>query len=231
MELLKVDSLEETIEKLYNEYKKNNAEISTEEINVNDSFDRVLAEDVKATINVPEFDRSTVDGYAVIASDTGGASESVPTFLKDKDGYFEVLYANSQKSPEYADKLAKFIESTEKGSLEIYDMNKFTGGVHQIYDRFGHRTGSEQCREYDIINRKTGAYDHFIVPEKVKYKLEYLFDQIMANNWIRKPSDITEGYRTILGLKKIIRKEFFTMQVNAIKTACRVQFFAPKFQK
>lgn len=82
MELLKVDSLEETIEKLYNEYKKNNAEISTEEINVNDSFDRVLAEDVKASINVPEFDRSTVDGYAVIASDTGGASESVPTFLK-----------------------------------------------------------------------------------------------------------------------------------------------------
>jgi len=39
---------------------------------------------------------------------------AVPTFLKDKDGYFEVLYANSQKSPEYADKLAKFIESTKR---------------------------------------------------------------------------------------------------------------------
>ena len=126
---------------------------------------------------------------------------AVPTFLRDQNHYFEILFANSQKSPEYADKLAKFIESTEKGSLEIYDMNKFTGGVHQIYDSFGHRTCSEQCREYDIINRKTGAYDHVIVPEKVEYKLEYLFDQIMANNRIRKPSDITEGYRTILGLK------------------------------
>ncbi len=126
---------------------------------------------------------------------------AVPTFLKDKDGYFEVLYANSQKSPEYADKLAKFIESTEKGSLEIYDMNKFTGGVHQIYDRFGHRTGSEQCREYDIINRNTGAYQHYVVPEKVEYKLEYLLDQIMADKWIREPLDITEGYKNILGLK------------------------------
>ena len=80
-------------------------------------------------------------------------------------------------------------------------MNKFTGGVNQIYDRFGHRTGSEQCREYDIINRNTGAYQQYVVPEKVEYKLEYLLDQIMADKWIREPLDITEGYKNILGLK------------------------------
>ena len=91
----------------------------------------------------------------------------------------------------------------QKGSLEIYDMNKFTGGVNQIYDRFGHRTGSEQCREYDIINRNTGAYQHYVVPEKVEYKLEYLLDQIMADKWIREPLDITEGYKNILGLKVV----------------------------
>ena len=127
--------------------------------------------------------------------------EAVPTFLKDQDGYFEQLFNYSEKSPKYADKVAKFIESTEKGSLEIYDMNKFTGGIHQIYDTFGHRTGSEQCREYDIINRETGTYQHFIVPEKVEYKLEYLLDQIMADSWIRKSYDQTEGFRNILGLK------------------------------
>ena len=35
---------------------------------------RVLAEDVVATVDVPGFDRSNVDGFALRASDTAGAS-------------------------------------------------------------------------------------------------------------------------------------------------------------
>ncbi|CRK82575.1 gephyrin-like molybdotransferase Glp [Neobacillus massiliamazoniensis] len=41
----------------------------------------ILAEPVAATENVPGFDRSTVDGYAVKAKDTYGSSESMPAFL------------------------------------------------------------------------------------------------------------------------------------------------------
>jgi molybdopterin molybdotransferase len=41
----------------------------------------VLAEPIKALENVPGFDRSTVDGYAVNASDTYGSSETMPGFL------------------------------------------------------------------------------------------------------------------------------------------------------
>ena len=82
MELLKVDSLDQAIEKLYNEYKKTNGTISIEEISVKDSYDRILAEDIYASVSVPEFDRSTVDGYAVIASNTQGATDTIPTFLK-----------------------------------------------------------------------------------------------------------------------------------------------------
>ena len=39
---------------------------------------RVLAHDIAAPIDVPPFDRSGVDGFAVRASDTTGASESAP---------------------------------------------------------------------------------------------------------------------------------------------------------
>lgn len=39
------------------------------------TLDRVLAEDVVADIDVPGFDRSNVDGYAVLAADTFGAME------------------------------------------------------------------------------------------------------------------------------------------------------------
>lgn len=42
---------------------------------------RVLAEDILAPHPLPEFPRSTVDGYAVRAADTFGASESLPAYL------------------------------------------------------------------------------------------------------------------------------------------------------
>ena len=45
--------------------------------------DRVLAERVDADIDVPGFDRASMDGYAVRARDTFGADEANPTTLTD----------------------------------------------------------------------------------------------------------------------------------------------------
>ena len=42
---------------------------------------RVLASDVVAQQGVPPFDRSTVDGFAVVASDTFGCSDALPALL------------------------------------------------------------------------------------------------------------------------------------------------------
>ena len=49
-----------------------------EQIALDAALGRVLAVDVKSPVDVPSFDRSNVDGYAVIAEDTFGASEEVP---------------------------------------------------------------------------------------------------------------------------------------------------------
>ena len=46
-----------------------------------DAPGRVLAEDVRAEEYVPDFDRSTVDGYALRARDTFGCSDAVPAIL------------------------------------------------------------------------------------------------------------------------------------------------------
>ena len=56
--------------------------LETEEVPIFSLLGRVLAEDIICSENVPGFNRSTVDGYAVRSSDTGGASESMPSFLK-----------------------------------------------------------------------------------------------------------------------------------------------------
>lgn len=42
------------------------------------ALDRALAADVISPVDVPSFDRSNVDGFAVVAADTFGASEEVP---------------------------------------------------------------------------------------------------------------------------------------------------------
>ena len=56
--------------------------LGVEEIPLLEAHNRVLAEDVTATLNIPPFNRSTVDGYAVKAEDTFGAEESKPRKLK-----------------------------------------------------------------------------------------------------------------------------------------------------
>ena len=55
--------------------------IRTEQISTIDALDRVLAAPLVSSQDLPEFARSTVDGYAVNAADTYGASSSLPAFL------------------------------------------------------------------------------------------------------------------------------------------------------
>lgn len=56
--------------------------LSEERVSIEDSLHRVLAEEIISTINLPEFPRSTVDGFALKAKDTYGASEKNPVLLK-----------------------------------------------------------------------------------------------------------------------------------------------------
>jgi molybdenum cofactor synthesis domain-containing protein len=51
-------------------------------IDLKDGLNRVLAEDIISRVNVPNFSRSAMDGYAVRAQDTFGASETSPIILK-----------------------------------------------------------------------------------------------------------------------------------------------------
>ena len=52
-----------------------------EQIALDVALGRVLASDVTSPVDVPSFDRSNVDGFAVIAEDTFGASEEVPKLV------------------------------------------------------------------------------------------------------------------------------------------------------
>jgi molybdopterin molybdotransferase len=56
--------------------------LSSEKVGIEESLHRVLAEDILSPINLPEFPRSTVDGFALKAKDTYGTSEKNPAILR-----------------------------------------------------------------------------------------------------------------------------------------------------
>lgn len=59
-----------------------NPHVYPETIDTRSALYRVTVESIYAPHPLPAFDRSTVDGYAVHAADTHGASESLPAYLK-----------------------------------------------------------------------------------------------------------------------------------------------------
>jgi molybdenum cofactor synthesis domain-containing protein len=56
--------------------------IGVEDVSVYDCYSRVLAEDIVAKIDIPPFDRAAMDGFAVRAEDTFGASMANPIVLR-----------------------------------------------------------------------------------------------------------------------------------------------------
>jgi putative molybdopterin biosynthesis protein len=55
--------------------------LGAEQVSLADALGRVLAADVVARVDVPSFDRSNLDGFAVHAADTFGASELAPCLV------------------------------------------------------------------------------------------------------------------------------------------------------
>jgi len=77
----KVVSIEEALE-ILEEKLGGLKPIGVEYVSIDEAYGRILAEDVYAVVDSPPFDRSTVDGYAVIAEDTYIADEANPVKLK-----------------------------------------------------------------------------------------------------------------------------------------------------
>jgi len=71
-------SVEEALEKILQAVDA----LEEESVPLLESLGQVLAEDIKSDINVPPLDNSAMDGYAVQAKDTKGATKESPKFLR-----------------------------------------------------------------------------------------------------------------------------------------------------
>ena len=109
--------------------------LSVESIHIEKSLHRVIAEDVISPISLPEFQRSTVDGFALKARDTYGASEKNPSILQVvgeipmgkvsdielKEGE-AVKVATGGMVPKGADavEMVEYVESIDSHTLHIF---------------------------------------------------------------------------------------------------------------
>jgi molybdopterin molybdotransferase len=71
-------TVEEALKKILDEV----SALEAVQVPVLESLGQVLAEDIISSINVPPLDNSAMDGYAVRAADTTGATEKTPKLLK-----------------------------------------------------------------------------------------------------------------------------------------------------
>ncbi|MGQ9514821.1 MAG: molybdopterin-binding protein [Thermoproteota archaeon] len=107
-----------------------------EVLQIEESDNRVLADDIVASMDVPPFDRAAMDGYAVIAKDTYGAGNFNPVRLKvigtvyagenPRERITEgtcVRIATGAKIPEGADAVV-MVESTEQAGEDEIDVFK-----------------------------------------------------------------------------------------------------------
>ncbi|WP_312712105.1 molybdopterin molybdotransferase MoeA [Proteiniclasticum ruminis] len=134
MKLLVVDTLDVARRKLLEA--AGSWRLESEQVKISEAIGRVLSEDVYSLEPVPNFRRSSVDGYAVRARDTEGASESLPVFLGVVE---EVLMGEEARSdiltgqcayvptggmiPEGADAMVmvEYCESFDENSIAVYD--------------------------------------------------------------------------------------------------------------
>ncbi|MGI6643463.1 MAG: gephyrin-like molybdotransferase Glp [Bacillota bacterium] len=79
IDFFRVLTVDEARERLFDSWKV--TPMSCTRVGLQEALGRVLAKDVISDEHIPPYSRSTVDGYAVMAKDTFGATQSLPAVL------------------------------------------------------------------------------------------------------------------------------------------------------
>lgn len=150
-------SVEEALENILNSI----APLDSEEKTILECLGQILAEDIIAGMDIPPYNNSAMDGYAVMASDTVGASRENPVFLQIKGelvaGHFSSLTLTPGTAirimtgaplPEGADAVVQF-EDTD----EILKQN----------------TGKEKLNKIGIFKPATPGLNIRLRGEDIKY--------------------------------------------------------------
>lgn len=191
-------TLEEAQELLLKEVKVNDIE----EVNIFNSLGRVLAEDIISPIDSPPFNKSPLDGYAVMAQSLEGSSKENPRVLKVIDKVFAgevsckkvgpgeaIRIMTGAKIPDGADCIVKQ-EDTE--SLKGNEVRVFV--AHKSYDNFIYQ-GEDFKKGVKVINRDKVLTSSIITAiaslgiDKIKVYKKPIVGIITTGDELQKPGE------------------------------------------
>jgi molybdopterin molybdotransferase len=130
------------------------ARVEVEEVATAEALDRVLAADAHSPSDLPTFRRSTMDGFAVRAADTFGATEGLPAYLDIVDEVFMghaptrglgtgqcARIATGGMLPENADAVVMVEQTQEVGPTTIEALRAVAPGENVVQIGEDVRTG------------------------------------------------------------------------------------------
>lgn len=192
----------------------NTKEMDTEFINICGSHKRVLAEDINAPFDNPPFNKSPLDGYAVMAEDLAHASKENPATFKVIDKVYAGHVAKEKVTPKTAIRIMTGAPIPEGANCVVKQENTEREGDFvkifeslKPYDNFCYKAedfkkGTKLLEEGEALNSArvmalaSLGFDKVKVYKKVKVGIITTGDEIQTPGTILKPGKIfnSNGY-------------------------------------
>jgi len=211
MKLLKVDTVKEVKDKLKMYFNAEGFESPSESVPLRQAVHRYLAEEISSDTDIPQFTRSVVDGYAVVAKDTFGTGESAPVFL-DVVGAVDMGKACSIRLkpgqavyvptggmlPADSDAVVmiEYVESLDENTIAVYKSAAPNSGLmnqgddfkkDQLLFRRGHRITVKDIGMLAAIGK-----DHVSVFKRPRVSILSTGDEIIDITEIPKPGEVRD---------------------------------------
>ncbi len=191
-----VKSVKETFEIIEENFSGYN--LGQEWVNIQSALGRIASKDVCANEDMPPFDRSSVDGYCVVASDTFGASESMPVQLElvgevqmgEKPDFIvgrgkSAYVPTGGYLPEGADSMVMVEYSEDFGDGDIFLNKPAAPGNHIVYKGDDVKEGAlvikkgRRLRAQDIAVLAGLGYEKVKVFKKLKIGIISTGDEVI----------------------------------------------------
>ncbi len=185
----------DAIEKIFGNLPK----LSTEEIDIGYAIGRVAAEDVISPIDMPPFDKTAVDGYAVKIKDTPGrlpvtqvvGAGTLPKPLKDKEAALVMTGAPIPEGTEAV--VMREHTKEEKGYVEV--LSKPKEGANIAYKGEDIKKGDVIVKKGTIIKISTVALLATLGEKMVKVsELPRISIMVTGSELVEPGEKIKEGY-------------------------------------
>ncbi len=176
-------------------------DLNCEYVGVRECIGRVSCRDYEAPVNIPPYDRSAVDGYAVRAEDTYGASPTSPVELRivsknELASGEAVEIATGAPIPKGADAVVMYEDCIRRGDILLVNKPCFKwSNVSRVGEDFkaGDKvvTKGEELKPWHAASLASFGYGKVCVYRRIKVAVLVTGGEVVEPS--DKPGEIAEG--------------------------------------